>query len=442
MLIRTVFLTIFSSLLASVYYGVPLAYPLFFGLLCFSFITLRRGHSLVALGEMVNAGIKKSRIVLQIFVLIGIITAVWRACGTVSFIVYYGILLMDPHYFLLSSFILCSIVSFLLGTSFGTVGTIGVALMVLAKSGEVNLAMTAGVIISGAFFGDRCSPMSSSAWLVATLTETDLYKNVVNMAKTTVIPLILSVLFYGYLSLGNPLVVQDTPIPGEILAAFDIGIITVLPAALILLLAFFRVNVKISMLLSILTGLGIALFVQHETVSDMVRYMLTGYTREGEGLFVSIIGGGGLYSMISPALIVLISSAYAGIFAGTGMVAELESAIVKVSKKAGIYPSMILTSLGTAAFSCNQTMAVIMTHQFHQKMYDQAKLDNYRLAIDLENTVIIMSPLIPWNIAGAFPAAMLSADAGFIGYAFYLYMLPLIYGMTVAGKAGRLKAVS
>lgn len=130
--------------------------------------------------------------------------------------------------------------------------------------------------------------------------------------------------------------------------------------------------------------------------------------------------------MISPMLIVMISSAYAGIFAGTGVLAELETLIAKISAKVGLYATTILTSLVTAAFACNQTLAVILTHQFQAKIYERRQLSNYKLALDLENTAIVLATLIPWNIAGAVPAATLGVDSGFIIYAVYLYLLPVV----------------
>lgn len=420
-----VFILFFISLLFSIYKGIPLLYPLLLGLVCFLLLSLYRGFQWNDLVKMLLEGSRKSLIVIKIFVLIGAITAVWRACGTVSFIVYYGIAFMSAQYFIVFAFILCCIVSFLLGTSFGTVGTVGVVLMVLAKSGSVDINVAAGAIIAGAYFGDRCSPMSSSAALVAVLTNTELYINIKNMMKSSVMPFVLSIIGYLYLSHLHPLVFHDNQIGSEILSFFDISGIVLLPALIILVAAAFKVDVKLSMAISIVAGLLIGIFIQHKTLVEMVSYIMFGYSMDEPGLFSSIIKGGGLYSMVNVALIVLISSAYSGIFAGTGLLRDIEQFFERISQKIGVYQATMLTSIATAAFGCNQTLAVILTHQFEYKIYAKRKLNNYKLALDLENTVIVISALIPWNIAGAFPAAALSADAGFIAYAFYLFLVPL-----------------
>jgi len=395
------------------------------GLACFVLLSWHRGYPLATLGGMLLVGSKQSLIVIRIFVLIGAITAVWRACGTIPFIVYHGIALMNAQYFILSAFLLSSMVSFLLGTSFGTVGTMGVVLMVLAKSGNVDVDVTAGAIIAGAYFGDRCSPMSSSATLVAALTRTHLYLNLGNMLKTSVLPFLLSCVGYVFFSLKNPLRVGENPIVSSIPQAFDISLIVLLPAVLILLLAAAKIDVKVSMGLSILTGIAIALQVQHVNVSDLLQYIATGYRLEQPGLLANVIQGGGLYSMLQVSLIVLISSAYSGLFAGTGLLRDIEQSCERISRKIGVYAGTVVTSIATAAFSCNQTLAVMLTHQLTHKTYEKMKLSNYRLALDLENTVIIIAALIPWNIAGAVPAAALSADIGFIPYALYLFLVPL-----------------
>jgi len=425
-----VLILFFVSLIISIYKGVPLLYPLLLGLIYFIAISLGRGHKLNDVGKMILQGSHKSFIVIKIFVLIGAITAVWRACGTVSFIVYYGIAFMSAQYFILCSFVLCCIVSFLLGTSFGTVGTIGVVLIVLGKSGSVDVNVVAGAIIAGAYFGDRCSPMSSSATLVAALTNTDIYINIRNMMKTSLIPFGLSIVGYIFLSYYNPLVFQNNQIGDEILQSFNIGIIVLLPAVIILLAAAFKVDVKLSMSVSILAGILIGIFIQHKTFREMLNFIMIGYSMDEASFFAGIIQGGGLYSMINVALIVLISSAYSGIFQGTGLLREIEQFFERLSEKIGVYPTTILTSTASAAFGCNQTLAVILTHQFEHKIYTKHQLNNYRLALDLENTVILIAVLIPWNIAGAFPAATLSADAGFIIYAFYLFLVPLTHLFT------------
>lgn len=256
------------------------------------------------------------------------------------------------------------------------------------------------------------------------------------MFKTAFVPFLLSIAGYIVLSQWNPLTFHEHQIETEILASFDLNAIVLFPAVIILLLAVFRIDVKISMSISIIFSILIGCFIQHLSFLQMLDYMATGYHMDNDNFFAAIIQGGGLYSMLKVALIVLISSSYSGIFEGTGLLNEIEILFEKLSRKTSIYFATIISSITMAAFSCNQTLAVMLTHQFAYKSYEARGLSKYKLAVDLENTVILISALIPWNIAGAFPAATLSADAGFIMYAFYLFLVPLT---NLFSKSGAMK---
>ncbi len=422
------FVSFFMALLAALHFSLGLIYPLLFGLLLFSLAAYEKGHPLSAIGRMLWQGAAKSLVVIRIFILIGAITAVWRAAGTVPFIVYHGVQLIRPELFILFAFLLNCFVSFLLGTSFGTVGTMGIVMMIMAQTGQVDVNMTAGAIIAGAYFGDRCSPMSSSANLVSILTRTDLYVNIRNMFVSAVIPLLLSIAAYGVLASQHPLTLPETGIAEEIAASFNLSWLTAIPAALILVMAALRLDVRLAMLASIVSASLLAIFVQQQTALEILRSIIIGYHPTGEGFFLSILRGGGLISMLNVTLIVLISSSYAGLFSGAGLLKELTDFFRVLARGIGVYGSTCVASTFAAAFSCNQTLAVLLTHQLQEDAYE--KNENELAALDLENTVIMISALIPWNIAGALPAAALSADSGFIPYAFYIYLVPIVYWFT------------
>ncbi len=427
---------IFCSLIFSVYNGINIVYPLFTGLVILAAVSVGRGFKPKQIFHMIVKGGGKSLLIIRIFVLIGAITAIWRASGTVAFIVYYGIELMNPNYFVLYAFILSCIVSFLLGTSFGTIGTVGVVLMIIAKGGNVNINIAAGAIIAGAFFGDRCSPMSSSANLVASITKTDLYINIKNMFKSAAIPLAASIILYFLLSKANPLVFHDNNISITIAEVFNIHWTTILPAAAILVLAVFKVDVKLSMLVSIAIAMLLAFVLQGFSVIQILNYTIFGFSLDSSGFFNDIVKGGGIISMVKIAFIVLISSAYSGIFEETNMLKEIQSLLEVITEKCGIFTATIFTSIITAALGCTQAISILLTEQLIGGIYEKEKRDKQELALDIEDTAVVLSPLIPWNIAGAVPAAMLTATVGFIPYAFYLYLIPL-YDLVIKGYRKR-----
>lgn len=276
----------FIFLMIGVYEGMFLAYPLLLGLAVFIFLALRKGFGIKQTLLMAYKGAGKALPLIKIFLLIGAITAIWMAGGTISGLIYYAVKLLNPRYFILFAFAACSLVSFVLGTSLGTTGTIGVALIVLARSGHVNINLAAGAIISGAFFGDRCSPMSSSASLVASVTGTDIYRNIRNMLKTAAIPFLIAAAIYLWFSISTPLLIDGSVLGKEISGLFNTSPVMLLPAAVILVLALLKVDVKLAMLASILAASAEAMLFQHRNVWDLAGFALYGFKLE-DGSFLS-----------------------------------------------------------------------------------------------------------------------------------------------------------
>ena len=223
MLLAAVFVLFFLALCGSVVYGVFILYPLLLGLLSVGFVAWSRGYAIGTILRMGYTGAKQSLIVVEVFFHIGALTAAWRAAGTIGFLVHHGLQMLSPGAFLVGCFLLPLAFSVLLGTAIGTVGVIGIALMVIAKAGGMDPALAAGAIVAGAYFGDRCSPMSSSAHLVASITRTDVYVNLKNMAKSSALPLLLALAGYAWLSLLHPLDATEEQFSARIAAAPDHG---------------------------------------------------------------------------------------------------------------------------------------------------------------------------------------------------------------------------
>jgi NhaC family Na+:H+ antiporter len=417
------------SLIYSISKQISTIFPVILGMLAFSSVAYYRGYKLKAILGMLLRGMKKSLPLMPIFALIGMITALWRASGTIPFFVYYGTKILNPDYFILFSFLLTCFVSFALGTSFGTVGTIGIVLIVLAKSGNVDLYVTAGAVISGAFFGDRGSPLSSSANLVAYVTETDLYDNVKKMFITGALPFLASVAVYLFLSEANPINVTNTGLIEKFNLSFNLHISVILPACIIFLSAALKKDVKISMFLSLLTAIFVSRFIQNISLGQILDYMIFGYLNSDKDL-TGIISGGGLVTMVSVSFVVLAASSYSGLFEGTGMLNDIQGALDKMSKKAGVYLTTLFTGLATCALCCNQTLPILLTKDLMGDIYKKNGLSKSHLAIDIENTVILVAELFPWSIAIGVPLATIGVGPKAIPYAVYLYLVPIMAPLT------------
>ena len=408
-----------ALLLASVLFGFHILWALLGGYLIFFTYGLIRGHRPAALLGMSVKGIRTVKNILFLFLLIGMTTALWRGSGTIAFLIYYTAGLISPAVFPLLSFLLCAGMSFLTGTSFGTAATIGAISMTMSTTMGLSPVLSAGAILSGSFFGDRCSPMSTSALLVSALTETDLYHNLKWMLRTAAVPLALTCAIY----LGAGLTHRDGAFSRDLLDPFAQGFTlhwaTVLPTAVIILLSLFKCNVKITMGLSILVSGVLCMALQGMGLGDLVKTALLGYAPglpELEGL----LSGGGVISMVKPFCIVCISSTFSGLFEGTGLLDGMKGLTHRLARKATPFGSLLVVSMVACLISCNQTLAIMLSHSLCRE-----EQSNQDLAIGLENTAVVIAPLIPWSIAGAVPLASLGAPTAAILAACYLYLIPL-----------------
>lgn len=402
-------------------FEVPILYALFAGYVIFALYALKKGFSFRDVMKMSFEGIKTVKNVLITFMLIGILTALWRGGGTVAAIVCYSSGLMVPMLFFAFTFVMNCAVSFLTGTAFGTAATMGAVCMTMANMMGYSPVMAGGAILAGAYFGDRCSPVSTSALLVAEITKTDIYKNIKNMLTTAAIPFAVSVLAYA---LYGILFQKESSASVDVYAMFsgefDITPIAVIPAVVILVMALFKVNVKISMLSSIAVSVPICIFCQKAEFVDIIKTAIFGFEATDEALS-SIINGGGVLSMLKVAMIVCVSSCYSGIFKKTGLLSSVQNVIVRLGKHLSDYAVILITSIVTGCFACNQTLTVMMTHQICSGLEE----DKEKLALYLENSAIVIAPLIPWSIAGSVPLTSVGAPTLSVIAAIFLVILPI-----------------
>lgn len=417
---------VFLFLAATVTYKFNIGTGIVIALLLISLFSLYRGIPLEKVIESGYRSGRKSFLVIEIFFLVGILSAMWINSGTIPGIVYYGIKFMDPTYFYISAFIITSIVSFLLGSSFGTSGTIGIAMIAVGRGLGVDPYIAGGAIISGAYFGDRCSPVSSSANLVATLTETNLYENIKRMFKTSVIPFVITCIFYSLVTNSFEVSSVENPLAKEIYENFNLNLIIFLPVVLILFAALLKIKVKISIGISIISAFIVGFYIQNYTLVDLIESMTFGFTLNKNIPLSDILKGGGLLSMWKACLIVFTSCCISGIIDELKLLKNFDRILMNLKGKTKLFLSTITVSILTSALGCNQSIAVVMTNEVMKKIYSEKKLSKEELAIDIENTSILIPALIPWNIAGLIPATMMGLDSfRYIPYSFYLYLVPL-----------------
>lgn len=419
---ETLALSLFSAMLIiCIACRVPITLSLLLGFFIFAIYALRKGYRGKDVAMMAIKGMAGASNILIAFLLIGMLTASWRSAGTIPSIVCYAYGAMDPSWFLVASFLLNCLISFLTGTSFGSVATMGVICMTMGNALGISPVLSGGAILSGVFFGDRCSPVSTSALLVADITGTDIFRNIGGMMRTGAVPFMAALVIYAALSVataGRAAVGSDLTMLLE--RNFRIGLVPLVPAALMLLLSLCKVSTRRTMAASTAAALAVAILYEGIPVSSIPSLLVFGYSSPDPELS-AVINGGGIISMLNVAAIVAISSSYAGIFHGTGMLDGLRRHIAKAGKR--VPSALIITAVSTATsmISCNQTLATMLTHQLCSDLVP----DKEKMAISLENSVIVIAPLIPWSIAGSVPLAILGAPTSSLLAAFYLFLLPL-----------------
>lgn len=423
------FAVFLAAMLFCLMKGFSLAWALLLALLLFFGLGLRRGYSAKALAKMAWGKMPRSMIVLRILFFIGILTGLWRSCGTIAFFIYYGIRAITPSLFILVAFLLTVLLSYALGTSFGVTSTAGVVLMALARAGGVNEAIAAGAILSGVYFGDRGAPTSSCASLVAALTETDLLSNVKRMFKTAALPYVLCLVIYTVLSLQNPITTVDETMLSALKESFDISFWTVIPAAIMIVLPFLRMPIRTAMAISGAVAFAVTAAVQHVSVWETLKICILGYYPT-EGMLADVVSGGGLVSMMTPFLMIPLAALYTGILEGTGALNSVQEKLQAASDKIGRLPMMNLLSIAAAMVLCNQTIVVMMEHQIMGRVYARDGAEHEEFAMDIANSGVTIAGLVPWCIACAVPLSMLDVGIEALPYASLLYLIPICYLFT------------
>ncbi|MDO4518205.1 MAG: Na+/H+ antiporter NhaC family protein [Bacillota bacterium] len=440
------FIIFIAAMITMLITGHSMVWALLVGLLLFTFLGLKYlkygnkdsvgeftsysyGQGLKELVRCSWGSIRESLIVIEVMCIIGFITAAWRMSGTITVFVYYGMKIIVPPLFLIITFVLSCLLSYALGTSFGVAGTVGVIFMALARSGGVDPIITAGVIMSGIYFGDRGSPVSSSANVVAGVTKTDILTNVRLMFKVGLLPFALTTAAYVVLSILNPI----NHVDGEIIHAFEsqftLSPWVFLPAALMVALPLCRVGIITSISISTISSVVIAWAVEKVALVEIVKTLLFGYKSSGTGLS-SILDGGGLLSMAEIVIILIISCAFSGIFNRTNMLDGLQGIVEKSCSKLGRFITTLIVSALLGIVFCNQTIATLMCKDILEKPYANTGGTNQELAIDMENTVILIVALIPWCIASSVPLSFMGVGIEALPWSIYIYLTPICYIFT------------
>lgn len=400
--------------------GKSILYALLAGLIIFSLYGKKQGYSWRQINRMALQGVWKVKNILLTFILIGMLTALWRQAGTIPAIICYTVHLIKPSTFLLMTFLLNCLISVLTGTALGTAATIGVVCATMASALGIPSWMTGGAILSGVYFGDRCSPVSTSALLVAELTETGIYTNIKNMIKSALAPFTITCILYLTVSIQLHGKTEMPDLGHAFGSEFRLSWIALLPAAVILLLSVVQAGVKIAMIASIVTAIPVCIGLQNMAFTELPELLLNGF-HSTDVTVAAMLNGGGITSMLKVGAIVCISSSYSGIFQATGILNGFQKMVCLLANRTKPYFAVLVTSILTSVMACNQTLAIMLTGQ----LCSRTEPDKLRFANNLEDSAVLIAPLVPWSIACVVPLTAAGAPGYSVLFAVFLYLLPL-----------------
>lgn len=408
--------------------GLPLLVPLLVGEAILWTYGVSRGLGAGALLRLSVSGVRQALGVLESFVLIGALTALWRADGTIALLASAAARVVTPATAPLAAFLLTSLVSYLMGTSFGTAATMGVACATMARSLGADPALVGGAVLSGCYFGDRCSPVSSSALLVRTVTQTDLRGNLSAMARSAAVPLALSVA--GYLALGAMSAGASAGAGLEgasemarlLTGEFGQGVWALLPALVILALPLLGAGMKVSMAASLAAAALVCLLWRGLPASEVLLASLTGF-QATDPQVAALMDGGGVLSMANVSAVVLVSATYEGLLEGTGLLDGLRCRVEALCRRVGPSATVLAVGVPASMIACNQTLAIMLTNELCRPL----EPDGRARALDLENGPVVISPLVPWSVAGSTILSMAGSPVGGFGFTFYLWLIPLCH---------------
>lgn len=389
-----------------------------------------------------------------ILLVIGVIIGTWIAGGVVPTMIFYGLDLLSPGFFLVTTCLLCAIVSFATGSAWTTAGTIGIAVLGIGQGLGMPAAMIAGAVISGAYFGDKMSPLSDTTNLAPAIVGVNLYKHIGHMIYTTGPALVIALIIYGIIGLKfssqSVEAGQIQMIKSALSDQFIISPWLFIPPLAVILLVILKVPALPGMMVGGLLGSIFHVFVQGGSFGDTVNVMYAGFSSEtGVEMIDSLLTRGGLEGMMYTISLIILAMSFGGIMERTGMLQAIMSKLLAFTKSTG---NLIATTVGACiisnAIAADQYLSHVIPGKMLEKKYREKKLAMKNLSRTLEDAGTMTSAFFPWNTCGAFMMTTLAVHPfEYAPYAFLNILSPVIaiifgyLGITIA-KENNLEPVS
>ena len=399
---------------------------LFITMFLISIISLCLGYKWADIQKAMMDGLMRGAVAMTIMFLIGMIIGSWIQCGTVPALIYYGLNILSPKIFLPAAFLICCVTSLATGTSWGSAGTVGLALMGIGMSMSIPAPIIAGAVVSGAFFGDKLSPLSDTTNLASATAEVDIYAHIKAMLFTSVPAMVVAIVLYAIIGLqytgGSFDPAQITDVTGALSSIFNINILVILPAVVLLALSVMKVPAIPSMSIGVVLGIIVAVVFQGVPLTSVIGTLYSGFKIEsGVAAIDTLLNRGGMTGMTSSIFLMIIALMLGGILSDLGyMQVIVETLLGKIKSVGTLIFATIFSGAACQATTCNTMVSIILTGTAFKGAYDEKEVDRTMLSRCLEEGSTLTAALIPWNTAGAYMATTLGvATVAYLPYTFF-----------------------
>lgn len=407
--------------------------PLIIGTTVASIVAWRSGYTWQEIEEAMYKGIRLALPAIVIIILVGLTIGAWIGGGIVATMIYYGLKLLTPSLFLVSITIICAIVALAIGSSWSTMGTIGVAGMGIGLSMGIPAPMVAGAIISGSYFGDKMSPLSDTTNLAAGLTKTDLFVHIRHMLATTIPGLIIALIVYAFLGQqfgANSIDTKGIQETLEVLQdSFLISPYLLIIPLIVMVLVAKKVPAIPALIIGIILGFLSQVFIQGDSVADSVSALQNGFVIEtGNKMVDDLFNRGGLDSMMYTVSMTIVAMTFGGVLENTGILQVLVNQILKLAKsEKGLVSSTILSCFATNLTCSEQYISIVVPSRMYANAYAERGLHSKNLSRALEDGGTLTSVFVPWNTCGVFIFGTLGVSAfEYAPYAILNFVVPII----------------
>ena len=393
---------------------------------------LLMGNKWSDIQDTVKRVVGDSATTLLILLSVGMMVGIWIIGGTVPTLLYYGLKICSPNIIVPLAFVLCAITSLFTGTSFGSIATMGLALFGVGTSMGISAPLMAGAVCSGAFFGDKMSPLSDTTNVAADMSGTPLYDHIGSMMYTTVPATVICLVLYTVLGIRNASANADLSNIELILdtlgANFNISVIALVPAVLVLLTSALKAPAVPAMLGCTAVSGVFACLLQKISLSAMLGAAMNGCSSDtGVAMVDKILSRGGMSSMYSTVAIIILSSTMGAVLERSGVINSLvDNVLLKaVHKPRGLILSTMAYCYSLLLISGHQVMPIILGGRTFRPAYDRMGIQSKVLSRTLEDTCTIGAPMVPWGTSCAYMFSVLGIGIAYIPYAFLCYIVPL-----------------